>query len=34
MSTEPVVLEQHLTPPEAVLRVSIPADLEYFAGHF
>ena len=34
MSTEPVVLEQHVTPPEAALRLSIPADLEYFAGHF
>lgn len=34
MSTEPIVLEQRVTPPEAELRLSIPSDLEYFAGHF
>jgi 3-hydroxymyristoyl/3-hydroxydecanoyl-(acyl carrier protein) dehydratase len=34
MSTEPIVLEQHVTPPEAALQLSIPSDLEYFEGHF
>jgi 3-hydroxymyristoyl/3-hydroxydecanoyl-(acyl carrier protein) dehydratase len=34
MSVDPIVLEERATPPEAVVRVSIPADLEYFAGHF
>jgi 3-hydroxymyristoyl/3-hydroxydecanoyl-(acyl carrier protein) dehydratase len=34
MSTEPIVLEQRVTPPEAALLLSIPEDLEYVAGHF
>ena len=34
MSTEPTVLEQRVTPPTAELRIEIPHDLEYFAGHF
>ena len=34
MSTEPIFLEQHVAPPEAALRLSIPSDLEYFEGHF
>jgi 3-hydroxymyristoyl/3-hydroxydecanoyl-(acyl carrier protein) dehydratase len=34
VSTEPIVLEQHVTPAEAALLLSIPSDLEYFAGHF
>ncbi len=34
MSTEAVVLEQRVSPPEASLILSIPSDLEYFAGHF
>lgn len=34
MSTEPIVLEQRVTPPTAELRLEIPPDLEYFEGHF
>jgi 3-hydroxymyristoyl/3-hydroxydecanoyl-(acyl carrier protein) dehydratase len=34
MTTEPIVLEEHVTPPEAVLLLSIPSDLEYLVGHF
>jgi 3-hydroxyacyl-[acyl-carrier-protein] dehydratase len=34
MTTEPIVVEQRVAPPEAELRLEIPADLEYFAGHF
>lgn len=34
MSAEPVVLEQRVTPPTAELRIEIPHDLRYFAGHF
>jgi 3-hydroxymyristoyl/3-hydroxydecanoyl-(acyl carrier protein) dehydratase len=34
MSTEPVVLDQRVAPPAAELLLSIPPDLEYFAGHF
>lgn len=34
MTTEPIVLEQRVTPTAAELVLSIPADLEYFAGHF
>jgi 3-hydroxymyristoyl/3-hydroxydecanoyl-(acyl carrier protein) dehydratase len=34
MSSEPVVLEQRVTPPTAELRLEIPPDLEYFEGHF
>jgi 3-hydroxymyristoyl/3-hydroxydecanoyl-(acyl carrier protein) dehydratase len=34
MSTEPVVVAQRVAPPEAELRIAIPADLEYLRGHF
>ena len=34
MRTEPIVLEQRVEPPTAELRIEIPRDLEYFAGHF
>lgn len=34
MTTEPVVVAQRVAPPEAELRLEIPLDLEYFAGHF
>ena len=34
MTTEPIVVAQRVAPPEAELRLEIPADLEYFAGHF
>jgi 3-hydroxymyristoyl/3-hydroxydecanoyl-(acyl carrier protein) dehydratase len=34
MTTEPVVVEERVTPPDAELRLAIPADLEYFRGHF
>ena len=34
MSTEPIVVEQRVAPPEAELRLLIPTDLEYCRGHF
>lgn len=34
MTTEPIVVARRVAPPEAELRLEIPADLEYFAGHF
>jgi 3-hydroxymyristoyl/3-hydroxydecanoyl-(acyl carrier protein) dehydratase len=34
MSTEPVILAERVAPPVAELLLSIPPDLEYFAGHF
>ncbi len=34
MTTEPIVVEQRVAPPEAELRLLIPADLEYCRGHF
>lgn len=34
MSTQPIVLEQRVTPPTAELLLQIPHGLEYFAGHF
>jgi 3-hydroxymyristoyl/3-hydroxydecanoyl-(acyl carrier protein) dehydratase len=34
MTTEPNVLEQRVTPPHVELELEIPADLEYFRGHF
>lgn len=34
MTTEPTVLELRVTPPKAELRIEVPADLQYFAGHF
>jgi 3-hydroxymyristoyl/3-hydroxydecanoyl-(acyl carrier protein) dehydratase len=34
MTTEPVVLDERVTPPDAEMRIAIPADLEYFTGHF
>lgn len=34
MTTEPLVVAQLIAPPEAELRLEIPADLEYFVGHF
>jgi 3-hydroxymyristoyl/3-hydroxydecanoyl-(acyl carrier protein) dehydratase len=34
MTTEPIVLAARVTPPEAELEIEIPADLEYFRGHF
>ena len=34
MTTEPIVVAKRVVPPEAELELEIPADLEYFAGHF
>ena len=34
VTTEPIVVEQRVAPPEAELRLLIPADLEYCRGHF
>ena len=34
MTTEPIVVAARVTPPEAELEIEIPADLEYFRGHF
>jgi 3-hydroxymyristoyl/3-hydroxydecanoyl-(acyl carrier protein) dehydratase len=34
MRTEPIVVGQRVTPPDAELTLEIPADLEYFRGHF
>jgi 3-hydroxymyristoyl/3-hydroxydecanoyl-(acyl carrier protein) dehydratase len=34
MTTEPIVVAERVTPPEAELELEIPADLEYFRGHF
>jgi 3-hydroxymyristoyl/3-hydroxydecanoyl-(acyl carrier protein) dehydratase len=34
MTTEPVVVAQRVAPPEAELTLTIPADLDYFRGHF
>ncbi len=34
MSSEPVIVEQRVAPPEASLLLSIPADVECVAGHF
>ena len=34
MTTEPVVIEQRVAPPEAELRLLIPGDLKYCRGHF
>lgn len=34
MTTEPVVIEKRVTPPEAELDLAIPADLDYCRGHF
>lgn len=34
MTTEPIVVAERVAPPEAELKLLIPADLEYFAGHF
>jgi 3-hydroxymyristoyl/3-hydroxydecanoyl-(acyl carrier protein) dehydratase len=34
MTTEPIVVAQRVTPPEAELLLEIPGDLEYFRGHF
>ena len=34
MTTEPIVVGRQVTPPEAELTLEIPADLEYFRGHF
>lgn len=34
MSTEPIVVEQTVTPTEAALLLSIPPDIECVAGHF
>ena len=34
MTTEPIVVAARVTPPEAELKIEIPADLEYFRGHF
>ena len=34
MTTEPVVLEKRVAPPEAELDLAIPADLDYCRGHF
>ena len=34
MTTEPIVVSQRVTPPEAELTFEVPANLEYFTGHF
>ena len=34
MTTEPIVVAERVAPPEAELELAIPADLEYFQGHF
>jgi 3-hydroxymyristoyl/3-hydroxydecanoyl-(acyl carrier protein) dehydratase len=34
MTTEPIVVAARVRPPEAELELEIPADLEYFRGHF
>lgn len=34
MTTEPIVVAERVAPPDAELELEIPADLEYFAGHF
>lgn len=34
MTTEPIVVEQRVSPPEAELRLLIPIELEYCRGHF
>jgi 3-hydroxymyristoyl/3-hydroxydecanoyl-(acyl carrier protein) dehydratase len=34
MTTEPIVVEQRVAPPDAELTLEIPRDLEYFRGHF
>ena len=34
VTTEPIVVEQRVAPPEAELRLLIPDDLEYCRGHF
>jgi 3-hydroxymyristoyl/3-hydroxydecanoyl-(acyl carrier protein) dehydratase len=34
MSTEPIVIEQRVTPTEASLQLAIPLDIAYVAGHF
>ena len=34
MTTEPVVVGERVTPPEAELKLAIPADLDYCRGHF
>jgi 3-hydroxymyristoyl/3-hydroxydecanoyl-(acyl carrier protein) dehydratase len=34
MTTDPIVIAQRVAPPEAELRLQIPVDLAYFAGHF
>ena len=34
MTTEPIVVAERVAPPEAELELEIPADLEYFRGHF
>jgi 3-hydroxymyristoyl/3-hydroxydecanoyl-(acyl carrier protein) dehydratase len=33
-STEPVVIDERVVPPTAEIRLRVPADLEYFEGHF
>ncbi len=34
MTTEPIVVAKRVAQPEATLELEIPADLEYFRGHF
>ena len=34
VTTEPIVVEQRVAPPEAELRLLFPTDLEYCRGHF
>ncbi|HUQ53139.1 MAG TPA: hypothetical protein VM692_13020 [Gammaproteobacteria bacterium] len=34
MTTEPIVVSQRVAPPDAELHLTIPADLDYFRGHF
>jgi 3-hydroxymyristoyl/3-hydroxydecanoyl-(acyl carrier protein) dehydratase len=34
MTTEPIVISRRVTPPEAELMLEVPANLEYFRGHF
>lgn len=34
MTTEPIIVAQRIEPPQAELQLEIPADLEYFVGHF
>lgn len=34
MTSEPIVVAERVAPAEAELELAIPADLEYFRGHF